>query len=292
MDGSKKFSSLINIFSKYFGESSISQLKTGCNRPTILIAGNQLTGKSTMAKKLANHYVGGEFYSVGMMFRELAASLNISVGEQSRLLLELELAEQQNLPPNKSNPLYGKKVDVEIDYRTLKIIQNNNNNNQQQQQNKSIDNYYVIEGRQPALLGTYLKEELNRENLIRIYVECSVREKSIRFLEREIGKQAAEIAEKSIPHDTNLNDLSSVTEYISKLNLPNISDVVNKFKENQNRDLNDRNRYINQYGLDYEDKSFYDFVVDTSNATSDINLRKVTNYIDSLPNYKFEIKQR
>ena len=56
----------------------------------ILIAGDQLTGKSTQAKNLAN-YFSGTFHSVGNLFREVAAKRGITVAEQAKLLLQKEV---------------------------------------------------------------------------------------------------------------------------------------------------------------------------------------------------------
>ena len=72
----------------------------------ILIAGDQLTGKSTQAKNLANYYQG-TFYSVGNLFREVAAQRGITVAEQAKLLLT------------------ERGIDVEIDYKTCEMISGN-----------------------------------------------------------------------------------------------------------------------------------------------------------------------
>ena len=54
-------------FTNYIGETSIDELRDAITeKPMILIAGDQLTGKSTQARKLAEHF-GGEFRSEGML---------------------------------------------------------------------------------------------------------------------------------------------------------------------------------------------------------------------------------
>ena len=74
-------------FKKYIGLDSVEKLKNSINqKPMILIAGDQLTGKSTQAKKLAENF-NGTFHSVGNLFREVAAKRGITVAEQARLLL-------------------------------------------------------------------------------------------------------------------------------------------------------------------------------------------------------------
>ncbi|GAM24074.1 hypothetical protein SAMD00019534_072490 [Acytostelium subglobosum LB1] len=273
-----KFAKLSTAFTEYFGRNAIERLQSDVKTPAILIAGHQLTGKSTMAKRLATIYNGGQFYSVGSMFRELASSLNMSVAKQSRLLLDLQLHEQGKWDGSydiKQNPLYGRRVDIELDYRTCQIVQGID-----KQQPRNM--YSVIEGRQPALIGNFIQNIYDRENLLKIYVKCNVRDKSIRFLEREVGKECAAIAEQQLPLDLDLDDMAAVVGHLSSLPLPNIDKVVEQFIENQHRDQDDRNRYMELYGLDYEASQFYDFIVDTSNETAANNLRKVTDFIDSL----------
>ena len=111
-------------FRKYIGENSINELKSAITeKPMILIAGDQLTGKSTQAKSLAEHF-GGAFRSVGMLFRKAAANRGITVAEQARLLLT------------------ERGIDVDIDYKTCKMIAGN----------EIQSNLAVIEGRQPAYM--------------------------------------------------------------------------------------------------------------------------------------------
>eukprot|EP01133_Synstelium_polycarpum_P003682 gene3682-4237_t len=138
------------ILLKYYGESTFNQLGSRIatrSKPAILLAGHQLTGKSTMAKKLSNYYEGGSFYSVGSMFRELAASLNISVPEQSRILKEIQ-----------------ERVDVELDFKTCTLIQgidlpmapNSSTTSSEATSTITESKYIVMEGRQPAILGNCL----------------------------------------------------------------------------------------------------------------------------------------
>ena len=95
-------------FKNYIGLDSIDKLRNSINqKPMILIAGDQLTGKSTQAKNLAN-YFGGTFHSVGNLFREVAAKRGITVAEQAKLLLT------------------ERGIDVEIDYKTCEMISGEN----------------------------------------------------------------------------------------------------------------------------------------------------------------------
>ena len=108
----------------------------------ILIAGDQLTGKSTQAKNLADFF-NGSFHSVGALFREAAKNRGITVAEQAKLLL------------------VERGIDVEIDYKTCQVITG-----------ADIDSSLgVVEGRQPAYMGNFMAS-LGKKNLIRLYLQC------------------------------------------------------------------------------------------------------------------------
>ena len=68
---------ITGMFSKYVFEGKpsevfLSSLKTAINNnvKVLLVAGDQLTGKSTLGKGLSKHY-NGEFLSVGMLVTHL-----------------------------------------------------------------------------------------------------------------------------------------------------------------------------------------------------------------------------
>ncbi|EGG18973.1 hypothetical protein DFA_02216 [Cavenderia fasciculata] len=303
-----KFQKLTNAFKNYYGEDAIKRLllnSNNSNKPIILIGGHQLTGKSTMAKKISQHFQDGCFYSVGSMFRDLATSLNISVAEQSRLLREIEEYHKQPNNNNsilsgqriKNNPLFNIKVDLELDYRTCQIIQGVESTTPTTTPHSK---YSVIEGRQPALLGCFIQSLTNNNNnnndanhnnqMIKVYVKCSAREKALRYLEREVGKGASILADSVLPKEKDLErddhfsstNLSTIANTISKLPLENIDKIISGFIENQDRDQNDRKRYMDIYGLDYEDKDYYDLVIDTTGDTSENNLKKALDFINHL----------
>jgi hypothetical protein len=117
------------------------------------------------------------------------------------------------------------KVDVEIDYKTCEMIGGS-----------QLDgNIGVIEGRQPAFMGVYMREAFQKESLLSIYLHCDIRERALRYLLREVGQEAHTIASERLP----LLDLSSSNnateretdtiatygEYVAKLPLTNIDQV-------------------------------------------------------------------
>ena len=238
-------------FKEYISPDSINKLREKItDKPMILIAGDQLTGKSTQAKNLAEYY-RGTFYSVGNLFREVAAKRGITVAEQAKLLLT------------------ERGIDVEIDYKTCEMISGN-----------SIDtNLGVIEGRQPAYMGSFM-QELGKRNLIRIYFQCSIREQALRFLRREIGELAYQKGLANVP-DIDYRTLKSLQDEIYNLELQDSNEVIQKFVDNQSRDEDDRERYSSLYGFDYGNLSGYDIVINTTNKEADFVFKEVVSELEN-----------
>ena len=238
-------------FKDYIGSDSINKLREKItDKPMILIAGDQLTGKSTQAKNLAEYY-RGTFYSVGNLFREVAAKKGITVAEQAKLLLT------------------ERGIDVEIDYKTCEMISGN-----------GIDtNLGVIEGRQPAYMGSFM-QELGKRNLIRIYFQCSIREQALRFLRREIGELAYQKGLANVP-DIDYRTLKSLQDEIYNLELQDSNEVIQKFVDNQSRDEDDRERYSSLYGFDYGNLSGYDIVINTTNKEADFVFKEVVSELEN-----------
>ena len=226
-------------FKTYIGEESITTLKNNITeKPMILIAGDQLTGKSTQAKRLADFFEGS-FHSVGSLFREAAKKRGITVAEQARLLL------------------VERGIDVEIDYKTCQVITG-----------ADIDsNLGVVEGRQPAYMGSFMAS-LGKINLVRLYLQCSIREQALRFLRREVGEEAYLAGKTQIP-EKNYKNLESLNTEIERLDISQSDNLMSEFIENQSRDEDDRHRYSGLYGFDYGNLDGYDIVLNTNNKEPD-----------------------
>ena len=238
-------SGIETAFKKYIGLDSVDKLRNSINqKPMILIAGDQLTGKSTQAKNLAK-YFSGTFHSVGNLFREVAAKRGITVAEQAKLLLT------------------ERGIDVEIDYKTCEMISGEN----------ISTNLGVIEGRQPAYMGSFM-ENLGKKNIIRIYFQCSIRDQALRFLRREIGEDAYTKGMENVP-DMAYDSLESLKDEIFNLGLAEGDDAVERFIENQDRDSDDRARYSSLYGFDYGNLDVYDIVINTTNKEADFVFKEV-----------------
>ncbi len=229
-----------SAFKTYIGNESIGELQRSItDKPMILIAGDQLTGKSTQARNLAEHF-GGDFYSVGSLFRETAKERGITVAEQARLLL------------------VERGIDVEIDYKTCQMISGSS----------ISSNLGVIEGRQPAYMGSFMAN-LGKKNIVRLYFQCSILEQALRFLRREIGEEFYQIGRKSIPKK-DYKTLESLRDEIQLLEIKEKQKTIDDFIENQNRDEDDRHRYSELYGFDYGNLDGYDLIINTNDKEPDV----------------------
>ena len=243
-------SGIESAFKTYIGDDSINLLRESItDKPMILIAGDQLTGKSTQAKNLAEHF-GGDFYSVGSLFRDAAKERGITVAEQARLLL------------------VERGIDVEIDYKTCQMISGSS----------ITTNLGVIEGRQPAYMGSFMAN-LGKKNIVRLYFQCSILEQALRFLRREIGEEFYQLGRKSIPKK-DYKTFESLRDDIQLLNIKNNQKAINDFIENQNRDNDDRHRYSELYGFDYGNLKGYDFVIDTNDKEPEVVFDIVTKKLE------------
>jgi len=237
------FASLEQQFQTRIGPDAITRLASQINnRSVITVGGDQLTGKSTLAKRLAKT-LGGQHQSAGTIFRAEAKRRNISLPELSRLALD------------------DPGIDVGIDYELCSMVAQG-----------CEEGPLVIEGRQPAVMATYMKL-LGKESCFRLYLTCSFREQALRFLEREIGAVEFQLACQSLPQ-RNYTSLAEVSEELAKLNIPGLDKILKVFVDNQCRDTDDKQRYQALYNfgddLDYGNLSLYDAAIDTSpNQPSD-----------------------
>jgi len=227
-------------------------------RPIITLSGDQLTGKSTMSKKLAEHYKG-EHFSVGHIFRYVAKQQALSLTEQSQYL-----------------DTGNNDLDVRMDYRTCELI----GGLTEIVEDKSA---YIIEGRLPAHMAIFMNS-FYKTNVIKIYLKCSYREQAARFLLREVSENAFNTAVKLLP-EKEYTSLESVVNDIKQLPISNIEMISKKFIENANRDKADRQRLQNVYGFDFKlAVDIYDIILDVSGKTADQNFSAIT---EKLQPYKF-----
>jgi len=238
----------------------------------IALAGDQLTGKSTLCAKLANHF-GATSTSVGESFRAVAAKRNMSVGALAHELAKVPLPKMDGevMEADIVHQL-ASRLDVQLDADTLQQLLNGPP--------------AIVEGRNPALLATVATEVCGKaEHLMyKLYLVCSPRERALRYLLREYGEGMRDEVNRKLPEDRESE--ADWTAAIQEGVLPDDDaamarytefmpeSVMAEFQENQFRDKDDRARYLAIYGVDYRDGSWYDAIIDTSGETAEVNFSK------------------
>jgi hypothetical protein len=177
----------------------------------IALGGDQLTGKSTLARALASRFgaAGGVALSSGAAFRELAAARGVSL---------VELLKQAAHEP---------AIDVQCDYRLCEIIAGGSTGGgggDSSGASATAAASIVLEGRNPACMASYVRSLALGESdtatgasttgtgtqgssshpppshgarVIRIYLGCTPLEQALRFVERECAPpQLAERARR------------------------------------------------------------------------------------------------
>jgi len=245
LDLSGRFHKMEAKFQSILGSNAIDLLRQNLSDlPVLTIGGDQLTGKSTLSKALAEYY-GGTMLSAGTVFRTEASRRGITVAQLSRAAKETP------------------EIDIAIDYNLCKLIVSG------KPEDPSASGPVILEGRQPAVMATYLKTCLRRRNIVRLFLSCDVRHQALRFIKREVSEEAYQIA-VALPHK-HYHTLSEVGDDLKHLNIAGIEKVLEIFQDNAHRDRDDKLRYAEFYGFDdelnYTNHALYDIVIDTTHNT-------------------------
>jgi cytidylate kinase len=222
-------------FAKVGGANAVQDLVANfTSEPVVLIAGDQLTGKSTAARAVASE-LGGEASGTGKVVRKLAEERGISIEEMSKDL--------------KDEP----ELDAQIDLRAANMI--------------GQGDASAFESRLAGHLGEFLKG-LGRENIMSVYLACGPKERALRYINREQGEDARARIEPqlNVPADASLRDCLIA---LGDIDDPAAQAVAKKFDGIASRDANDKSRLMALYGVDYQDRSAFDVVIDTTGKTPD-----------------------
>ncbi|MDD1743436.1 MAG: AAA family ATPase [Methanomassiliicoccales archaeon] len=175
----------------------------------ITISGPPGSGKTTVCKLLAAR-LGYRYVISGIVFREMAAKLNLSLTEFGRLAQD--------------DPKYDRMIDESM----VALA--------------AADHDIVLEGR---LAG----HNLARQKLLafKVYLDADPMVRAARILEREKG------------------DLRAVTT------------------EMLDRERCEADRYLQWYGIDVNDMSVYDLIVDTSNTPPEKVVEIIAKKLEGFP---------
>lgn len=228
-------------FARVLGPGAVSRLMAKfSDAPILVLSGDQLTGKSTVAKAIAKA-LGGEASSTGSLVRAQADQLQIPIEAMTKRLAEHPSA------------------NVELDYRAAETI--------------AAGDVIAFESRIAGHLGRYLSD-LGRPGVLSVYLTASPRERTLRYLAREVGPDARERIESQlqVPADATLVEC---LDALGSIDDPAARAVHARFEQIAGRDEVLQGELQSLYGIDYRDHDGFDLVIDTSRSTHEATLAKI-----------------
>lgn len=241
-------SGLDAAFARVIGASWRAELVASfALRPVVLVAGDQLTGKSVAAAALAER-LGGVAASSGSVVRQMAVERGLSVEEMSR-----GLAREPD-------------IDVRIDYRAAGLI--------------AAGGAAVFESRLAGHLGQRLRT-LGRQRLATVYLSCAPRERALRYLYRELRPEVRARLEPVFIVDEQA-DFATCLSSLEGLGDRDVAEALPRLRQAARRDDEDRARLLALYGVDYCDRTVFDLVVDTTRRRPEQTVERVLEALPAL----------
>lgn len=277
-------------FQAVLGKGAVDELKAAIGKkPIVLIAGDQCTGKGTAAEGLVQS-LGGQNSGTGTVLRALAKENGLSIEQMSALLSGKSVVTDAGKTVTLADyPHLGtaEDVDVRLDFRATKAIASST----LQKADGSSLNLSVFESRLAGHLGQFL-EGLGRGNIVSVYLYAAPKVQAERYLEREVWKPAADkavsAADKAVvdaaradaaamlaglPDNVTLGSaLQAIVDGFAKRGgaaVAGLDALAAKVAGIAGRDDNDKTRLLSLYGVNYQDRSAFDVVVDTNGKTPD-----------------------
>jgi cytidylate kinase len=222
------------VIERVLGREAVEAMRAaGGSTPCLLIGGLQLSGKTTVAKRLAE-LLGGLAGSTGQVVRAQATAREITVEEMSAAL--------------EASP----EEDVRMDYEGAKLV--------------ARGEVVVFECRMAGHLGQLLRG-LGRPALFSVFLSCGPRERALRHVARHLGADVRERIEPYLP-EVGGPDFQWWLEAVGELVAPAEQAVlVSTIGPAVERDLRERARLQQVYGLDLADTGAYDAVIITDGKT-------------------------
>ena len=219
-----------SAFARVLGPPALARLADLCvDRPVVLVAGDQLMGKSTAARLLAAA-LGGTVGGAGAVVRRMATERCMTVEAMSRAL-----AQQP-------------EIDVRIDYEAASLV--------------ARGEVTAFESRLAGHLGLLLRR-LGRKHLLTVVLTCDPRERALRYVAREISAEARARIEPRLVVQPDAN-FRTYLRALGSIDDADARAVAARFVEIADRDAIDVVRMRALYGVDYRDRSVFDMTVDTT----------------------------
>ncbi len=277
-----KYESFTAAFAAVLGATAIADLKRAVgHKPIVLIAGDQCTGKGTAAEGVVGA-LGGANTGTGTVLRALAKENGLSIEQMSAMLsgksVDVTGADGSSKKLSLKDFHLGsaEDVDVRLDYRAATAIASSS---LQKADGTTID-ITVFESRLAGHLGQFL-DDLGRNNIVSVYLYAAPRVQAERYLEREVFapalaaagvEQGAVLAAKARAKAvlSGLTDDVGLADCLNTLvntHIPGLDSLAAKVAGIAGRDVNDKSRLLGLYGVDYQDRTAFDVVIDTNGKT-------------------------
>ena len=286
-----RYTSFEAAFSHVLGKSALDELMAQMTtRPIVLIAGDQCTGKGTAAAGVVEK-LGGSNSGTGTVLRALAKENGLTIEQMSALLSgkAVEIEDKNGVAGPRggvrtvtlssfSHLGTSEDVDVRLDFRAAQAIAQG----ELQKADGSTLQISVFESRLAGHLGSFL-EELGRKNVVSVYLVAGPKVQAERYLEREVfrpaeanaqsdaesaavvqARQKARAVLDALPEHSGLG---ACLEALVKAGIEKVDTIKDEIAGIAGRDENDRTRLLGLYGVNYQDRSAFDVVIDTNGKT-------------------------
>jgi cytidylate kinase len=221
-------------FAKHVGADWKDQLtRAFTDKPVVVIAGQQCTGKSTAAASLAQR-LGTEKSGTGALVRQAAA--------------------ERGLPVEKFVATIDEQLDVSLDFRAAQVI--------------GSGSAGTFESRLAGHLAQLVRS-LGKKNVVSVYLVASTRTQALRWVRREVNGPAADRidARLTVAKSASLEDvLRAIVALGDREVNAKLAPLVDGIGE---RDAVDRERLLALYGVDYQDASAFDVVISTDGKSQE-----------------------
>lgn len=198
--------------------------------PTILLAGDPGTGKSTIAAQVATQ-LGGAVSGTGALVRAMAITSGMTLAQYNRHL---------ELHPD---------ADVALDAHAAEVI--------------ARGEVVVFESRLAGHLGNWLRAR-GRHGLTSILLRCEPREQACRLIAREASPRLRGEIEPLLAAGPEPRSLGDCLATLRATGFSSAREAIPVLEAQVARTDADRARMLARYGVGIDDPSGYDVVLDTS----------------------------
>lgn len=232
-------------FEESLGTARIAEIEAAMtDEATILLAGDPATGKTSVARRLAE-YLESTADGTGALVRRLAAEAGVSLADFNARL--------------ESRP----ESDHALDAAAALAI--------------ARGEAAVFESRLAGHLGCWLRRR-GRRGLVTVYLTCSPVRQARRLAEREGGAALGKVVDAALNVAAPVCSLEECAVILRRLGTPEASPAAALLGSEGARSSADRERMRRRYGVSLDDPKVYDVVLDTTGLSIDEVARQVLEH--------------